>query len=272
MDTDHEWERWGAEDPYFGVLTNPIFRLHALTTEAKEEFFRSGQTHVDEVLDMCRRWLDPSFAPQSVFDFGCGVGRLLVAFAQTSQQVVGVDVSVSMLAEARKNCTLYDVGNVLLLPSDDTLSAVEGTFDLVHSSIVLQHIEVERGRRLFELLVEKVRHGGVGALHVTFALDLHAQTFGQTPPADEGYLPAEPSALGLVKSQLRRALEPLGIRRHAPQVEVVPEANPDPEMQMNFYNLSELLFILQRAGCAEVHTRMTNHGGALGAFLVFRRP
>ena len=45
----------------------------------------------------------------------------------------------------------------LLVRSDDTLSAVEGSFDLVHSCIVLQHIEIPRGRQLFAQLVGKVR-------------------------------------------------------------------------------------------------------------------
>jgi hypothetical protein len=41
-------------------------------------------------------------------------------------------------------------------------------------------------------------------------------------------------------------------------------------MQMNFYNLSELFFILHQAGVQQIHTDITDHGGALGAFLFFR--
>ncbi|EGJ09961.1 hypothetical protein RBXJA2T_06520 [Rubrivivax benzoatilyticus JA2 = ATCC BAA-35] len=42
-------------------------------------------------------------------------------------------------------------------------------------------------------------------------------------------------------------------------------------MQMNFYNASQLLFILQRAGVGAVYSELTDHGGALGLFLYFRR-
>ncbi len=271
MSTDQQWERWGAEDPYFGVLTNPMFRRAALTPQACEEFFRSGQNHVSQVLETCRLRMDPAFAPRRVLDFGCGVGRLLIGFAQSAQQVVGVDVSASMLVEAQRNCLARGVSNVMLLQSDDTLSVLEGSFDLVHSCIVLQHIEIERGRLLFKLLVERVKPGGIGALHVTFGLAEHAASFGQPPPTpdDAAAVPAGP--LGQVKSQLRRAvLEPLGLRRPPPAAEQ-PVVNPDPEMQMNFYNLSELMFILQRAGVSQVHTELTDHGGALGAFLFFHR-
>ena len=37
-------------------------------------------------------------------------------------------------------------------------------------------------------------------------------------------------------------------------------------MQMNYYNLSELMFILHSAGVMRVHTELTNHGGPIGAF------
>jgi SAM-dependent methyltransferase len=272
MSTDQAWERWGTEDAYFGVLTNPMFRRAAMTPEAHAEFFRSGENHVSQVLETCRLHLDPAFVPRRVLDFGCGVGRLLIGFAQAAQHVVGVDVSASMLVEAQRNCTALGANNVVLLPSDDTLSAVEGSFDLVHSCIVLQHIEIERGRLLFKLLVERVQPGGIGALHVTFGLDQHAATFGQPPPPSDDAAPVPAGPLGQVKSQLRRTvLEPLGLRR-PPATAAPTVVNPDPEMQMNFYNLSELMFILQRAGVSQVHTELTDHGGAMGAFLFFRRP
>src|SRR5436853_4984695 len=45
------------------------------------------------------------------------------------EQVVGVDVAESMLAEAARNCA--SLPNVKLLPGDDLLSRVEGKFDLI---------------------------------------------------------------------------------------------------------------------------------------------
>lgn len=260
-DTDREWERWGAADPYYGVLTNPKFRAGAMNDEAREEFFWSGQCHVSYVIDTCRRQLDPAFQPQSVLDFGCGVGRLLVPFAAVAPEVVGIDVSPSMLAEARRNCDQRGAPQVRLLQSDDELSAVEGRFDLVHSCIVLQHIEVGRGRALFGRLVDRVRPGGIGALHVTYAWDAFADSFG-TPPAPPP--PAPPSAIAQVRAGLRTLLAP---------VPAAPPGPPaDPEMQMNFYTLNPLLFMLQRAGVRELHTHFTDHGGALGVFLFFRLP
>ena len=270
MSTDIEWERWGSQDPYFGVLTNPRFRKEGLTPEAKQEFFASGFAHVDYVVSACRRYIDEAFAPLRVLDFGCGVGRLLIPFAGFASEVVGIDVAPSMLKEARKNCAERGFGNVALVLSDDTLSAVEGQFDLVHSCIVLQHIEVARGRAIFARLVDKVRGGGCGAIHVTFGWDVHAATFG-LPPEPPLAPPPPAGALSQAKATVKRLLEPLGLQQK-PAVVLVEVSSPDPEMQMNYYNLSELMFIMQRAGVHRVHTEFTDHGGALGAFLFFQKP
>jgi len=267
--TDSAWEQWGARDPYFGVLTDPRFRSAAITPALKDEFFEVGRIHVLHVYDVLRKHADPAFAPLRVLDFGCGVGRLVVPFASLAQSVEGLDVSPSMLAEAKRNCDARGIVNASLLLSDDDLSAGVGHYDLVHSSIVLQHLQIPRGRMLFERLVQKIRPGGCGAIHVTFGWTLHASTWGQIPPPPPPEPPPHP--LSLLKQRLRRMLDSV-FPRPAPPEAPAPEPPSDPEMHMNYYNLSELLFILQRAGVQRVHTEMTDHGGALGAFLFFQVP
>ena len=264
MTTDIHWENWGAREPYFSVLTDPRFRAAALTESTREEFFAFGRHHVDHVFNVCRAHIDPAFAPKRVLDFGCGVGRLVLPFAVLAAEVVGVDISPSMLAEARRNCERLGLVNVQLLMSDDTLSAVQGQFDLVHTCIVIQHIEIARGLKLFEQLVQRIAPGGLGALHVTFAWDLHAANHGVAPP------PPTPVAQPWWLST-RRALGAWvrGPAERAAAVAKAPDA--DPEMQMNFYNMSQLLFMLRQAGAGMVHTQLIDHGGAIGAFMFFRR-
>lgn len=264
MSTDYHWELWGARDPYYGVLTHTRFRTAKINDEARKEFFLSGRMHADHVLTVCRTQLDAGFHPQRVLDFGCGVGRILVPFSSEATEVVGVDISPSMLAEARRNCDGRGLQNVKLVLSDDTLSGVEGKFDLVHSCIVLQHIEVPRGREIFRQLVEKVRPGGIAAIQVTFGWDVHATTFGLPPPP----VPEPPPRpLDGVKAGLRQLL---GTTAPSPLPDAAPPS-ADPEMQMNFYNMSELLFIAQRSGAQGIYTELTDHGGAIGAFMFFRR-
>ncbi len=257
MSTDIEWEKWGAQDPYFGVLTDPKFRREALDNAAKEEFFALGRHHVQQVLQTCRERLDPGFNPRRVLDFGCGVGRLVLPFAAHAEEVVGVDVSPSMLKEARENCERAGVHNVLLVMSDDQLSEVGGCFDLVHSCIVLQHIEIPRGMVLFQQLLDRIEPGGIGVLQITFAWDAHASNLGVPPPP-----PPPPPAAPAWRQFLMK------VRGQS----TPPPVNTDPEMQMNFYNMSQVLFMVQRTGALQVHAELTDHGGAIGTFLYFRKP
>jgi SAM-dependent methyltransferase len=260
VSTDADWEQWGRRDPYYGVLADPRFRATVLTPAAREEFFFLGQLHVDQLLANCRRLFGGDFAPQRVLDFGCGVGRLLLPFAAIASEVVGVDVAPSMLAEARRNCDQAGLNGVSLVLSDDRLSQVQGQFDLVHSSLVIQHIAIERGLVLFEELVRRVRPGGVGAIHVAIAWDWYAEQRGVPPPT-----PAPTTALAP-----RRWFG----SKTEPRAQTLPptRASADPDMQMHFHNLSQLMFILQRNGSTWVHSELADHDGVLCAFLLFQGP
>lgn len=263
--TDEAWRQWGERDPYFGVITQAKFRRENLTPERLDEFFRSGQKHVNHLLLMCQRYIDRSFKPKRVLDFGCGVGRLLPALAAQAEQVVGLDISESMLAEARINCTRLGVNNVSLLPSDDSLSAIEGNFDLVHSAIVLQHIEPTRGRALVAQLVARVQPGGIGALQLTYAKSIHAERFGAPPGA-----PSEPA-----RSKPKGWFSWLGWRGGLGGSAMPVGPKPpglDPEMQMNVYPMNDILFILQSAGVRRFHAEYSDHGGELGLTLYFGMP
>ncbi len=268
MTTDSAWQAWGVRDPYYAVLTNPKFRSDVITPEAMRDFFDSGRTNVDRVLELCRRCIDSNFSPQRVLDFGCGVGRMAIPFAARAAEVVGMDIADSMLAQARLNCDERNCHNVTLVRSDDMLSAATGQFDLVHSCLVLQHVEISRGRVLFAELVRKIRPGGCGVIQLPFAWDIYATTFGVAPVA-----PPPPSDFySLLKLMGKRAAERLGKSRKPAAIEPQPDAKPpDPEMQMNYYNLSELMFILQRGGVERVHSEFVDHGGALGTLMIFQK-
>jgi SAM-dependent methyltransferase len=269
VSTDEAWRQWGEQDPYFAVITDPKYRHASLTDAAKKEFFDSGRVHARYVLDTCKRELDANFKPKRALDFGCGVGRVVLGLAELADHVLGVDVSPAMLDEARRIAQEEAVQNVAFELSDDQLSKVTGRFDLVHSFIVFQHIDVPRGRELFRRLVELIDDGGVGALHVTYAKAYHAQRFGQPPappppPPPPPPAPVEPAARatalgGLVDLFRRGGDEQPGAGRG------------DPEMQMNVYPLNELFFVLQTAGTQNLRVIFTDHGGELGVFIFFKR-
>jgi SAM-dependent methyltransferase len=245
MSTDSAWEEWGRRDPYFGVITDPKFRRGNITDDSKREFFESGAGHVSHVVKVIHQHIDANFSPKRVLDFGCGVGRLLVPFAGVAQEVVGLDVSPSMLQEAKRNCEERGATNVKLLPSDDALSSLSSGFDLIHSFIVFQHIPIERGLLIFSQLLQHLNPGGVGAVQLTYH-----KAYDTAPRA------------GLFE-RLRHRYRRQDNRR---------EPSVDPVMQMNPYNLNSILFLMQEIRVARFYADFTDHGGELGTFLFFQRP
>jgi SAM-dependent methyltransferase len=253
LGTDAAWEEWGSRDPYYGVITHPQFRRNVMTENDKREFLESGQTHVEYVMRMLHTYINPGFVPEAILDFGCGVGRTLIPFSALGPQTVGMDVSPSMLLEARRNCDERKIENVALILSDDALTSLTGSFDLIHSFIVFQHIAPQRGKAIFANLLAHLVPGGLCAVHFGYA---------KTP------LPGVP----LVEA----AAQPIAAKpAAAPPIAAPPIAAPvplDPEMQMNLYPVNELFVILQNRGVHHVHLEFTDHGGELGVFLFFAVP
>jgi SAM-dependent methyltransferase len=226
MSVDRDWERWGRQSPYFGVLSDERFRGGTLDADARREFFASGESHVDAVLALVASAGAGMPPLRRTLDFGCGVGRLLIPLARRSDEAVGVDVSPSMLEEAGRNCVVEGVANVRLLPSSDDLAAVDGEFDLVHSFIVLQHIPPSRGLGMVYALASRVARGGWLVL--------------QFPHHGRG--PWLPRLLARVRYRLPWLTRLRNLMTGRPA--------GDPPMQLHAYPLGEVLPRLRAAGFA----------------------
>jgi len=161
--TDGEWRKWGAQNPYRGVLGIDTVRM--ADPAVRSDFFNSGERDVRralKALEFIARGF--SIADAEVLDFGCGVGRLMAAFASRCRYVTGVDVSPTMIGEATRNLASHD--NVSFFADLNKIPAAN-RYDLVHSHIVLQHIRPQQGMRVIEQLLDRVRDGGCFALQFT---------------------------------------------------------------------------------------------------------
>ena len=167
-DPDKDWERFGAEDPYYSVINAEEYRSARLTDARLEDLLRTGESTVAYFLHFIEQRVG-GLPSTSALGFGCGVGRLLIPLARRFARVTGVDVSQSMLAEAAKNLDRAGAENAELLLSDDELSRVQGHFDFVLSYLVLQHVPVSRGDQIIHGLLSRVAPGGIAAIHVTVA-------------------------------------------------------------------------------------------------------
>jgi 2-polyprenyl-3-methyl-5-hydroxy-6-metoxy-1,4-benzoquinol methylase len=100
-------------------------------------FFESGHEWLQQHLSWAAM---AGFTPggNRALDFGCGVGRMTNALARHYGSVVGVDISDEMIRLARRNARSNNVQFTqvkgTLIPEGDR------SFDLVHSTIVIQHI------------------------------------------------------------------------------------------------------------------------------------
>ena len=169
MSTDRDWDKWGEIDPYFGVLSSDEYHADKLSDESRANFFQSGEEHIGRIVANTRRHLDADFQPARSLDFGCGVGRLVIPLAGLSEKVVGVDVSDHMIAEATSNCQKRQIENVSFVRSNDGLTQLNGSFNLIHSCLVLQHIPTKRGMQFIEALLGHLEPGGVVVIQFYYA-------------------------------------------------------------------------------------------------------
>jgi trans-aconitate methyltransferase len=244
---DKAWKCWGALDPYWAVCSESRFRSANISETSLRTFFDSGEEHVDWISRVVAEHLDAAFKPRIALDFGCGVGRVLIPLAKRCERVIGLDVSETMLSEARRNLGARGLDNVTLLRSDDRLSQMRSGYDFLHSYIVFQHIPMRRGLRITRRLVEGLEPGGIGALHYVFLnqAPLHVRMSKWV----RKNVPLTHGVMNLLRGRPWR----------------------HPLMQMNAYSLNSLFRVLHETGCESVQNRFTNHEGYIGAVLFFRK-
>ncbi|MEM0979922.1 MAG: methyltransferase domain-containing protein [Cyanobacteria bacterium P01_H01_bin.58] len=247
QDTDREWEKYGKEDPYYGVITCEKFCQANLNKASKEEFFASGSKYIDKIIDNVRQHLNQDCVIERALDFGCGVGRLVMPLAKISKEVTGIDVSESMLNEARKNCAESSIENVRFVKSDDNLSCLNSKYDFIHSFIVFQHIPPLRGEKIFRQLLSHLEDGGIGVIHFTYK---------KANRVDE-------KIVYFLRNNIPFASSFISILRgkglHVPQ------------MQMNTYNLNRVLSIMQETGVRNFYTEFTQHANVSGVIFYFKK-
>jgi SAM-dependent methyltransferase len=131
-----DWEELAEVDLLWAILSDPDRQFGRWDLE---RFFDSGRVEVDELMARADAYGLPENRRRAL-DFGCGSGRITRPLARIFGEVVGVDISDRMVDQARRvnadmpNCAfLRNVAEDLRLFEDDH-------FDLVYSSIVLQHL------------------------------------------------------------------------------------------------------------------------------------
>ncbi len=166
LSTDKAWEKWGRDDPYFGVLADERFAADRIDA-SRELFFATGESWVAGLLEKYQQHFGPLGRGRAL-DHGCGVGRLTLPLAAAFREVVALDVSRHMLAEAARNAAASGRSTIRFCVADDLLTEAHGRFDFVNSHLVLQHIPVRRGLVMIDALIDRAAPGG--GFHIQFTL------------------------------------------------------------------------------------------------------
>src|SRR3982751_5591665 len=245
LSTDKAWEKFGKDDPYFGVLAHDRFTAGRISAH-RNEFFKTGRFAVAQIVDRYEAHFGP-LQKDRALDHGCGVGRLTLPLAERFADVIGLDVSRSMIAEATSNAAQARAANARFALADDQLSYAPGEYGFVNSYMVLQHIRVRRGLRILSQLLIKVRSGGGFHAHLSLRTD-----------------PLRSRALWWAS-------------HHIPGVKIwqnVFAGRPwnAPAMQMNNYPLNRLAVLLDGAGISDFLVSTERHGSFLTLSVMGRKP
>jgi len=216
-DLRRDWTALGEADPFWAVCVDPAKRGGRWDVD---EFLASGRDEIAETLAALDR-LGMDGPRHDALDFGCGVGRLTAALAEHFGTVTGVDISPSMLSHARalhasnsRCCFVYnDRPDLSMFPDD--------SFDLVYSSLVLQHVAPALSDSYLAEFVRVVRPGGSIAI---VAPQRHLRTprglvYAYAPHVLVAWLqrsifgfPAAMRMHTVPDSRVRRVIEPLDAR------------------------------------------------------------
>jgi cyclopropane fatty-acyl-phospholipid synthase-like methyltransferase len=157
------WTQWGEEDPLFAILTRPDKRGNLWS---EEEFFDTGAEAVTEDL----AWLREAGIDLRLgvaLDFGCGVGRLTHALASHFREVHGVDISPSMIRQARRLHERWgEAIRFFLLDKPDLSQVLSDRYDYICSHITLQHIPTRFQRTYLADFCDLLVPGGVALFQV----------------------------------------------------------------------------------------------------------
>lgn len=216
------FDDFAAREPYFAVVTAPRFLRANLTPDHEREFFASGEILADKLFGIIEAGLVPKFAPVSMLEYGCGVGRLAIPLSRRPGSVTAVDRSGVMLDLGTRESARRGAGHIVFQTPEEFASASR-KFDLVVCYHVLQRLRRSHGLALIRQLVDRISAGGVGVFQwplntgVSLAVEITRWARERMPgvngvmnslrgkPATDPFIPTHAYALDDVLAVLKSA-------------------------------------------------------------------
>ncbi len=201
-DMRRNWEKMGKNDPFWAVLTEDAKK--GSRWDARE-FFSTGEKEIAGIMDYVQS-LGLQVRREQALDFGCGLGRLTQALGAHFPHVLGLDISSSMVEQARSLNARGEVCEFRVNADADLRQVSSNTIDFIYSSITLQHIDPEYSRVYLAEFIRVLRPGGV----LVFQLPDRRTNEAVVPAA--GSAAAQPPSLKRFYWAAREALHNLRLR------------------------------------------------------------
>jgi SAM-dependent methyltransferase len=151
------WETHAKDDPLWAIISTPGKMGGKWDLN---EFLQTGRHEIDQLLETLSS-NDIEFERSSALDFGCGVGRLTQALARSFESVCGVDISPTMIENARNLNQYQEKCTYHLNARPDLRLFEDDRFSFVYSNIVLQHMEPEVAKNYLAEFGRILKPGGL---------------------------------------------------------------------------------------------------------------
>jgi SAM-dependent methyltransferase len=191
------WDSLGQADPLWAILSHPDKKGRRWNTE---EFFATGVREIESLMSDLRSRSRPPVS-RAALDFGCGVGRLTQPLTKYFEEVVGVDLSATMVRLAEEHNRAPTRCRYVVNAAPDLAQFPTGYFDLVLSYLTLQHIPPRYSTCYLREFVRIARRGGTICV--------------QLPAAPTNRSAALRVSVSYVRNTLRAVLARVGIGRGA---------------------------------------------------------
>jgi ubiquinone/menaquinone biosynthesis C-methylase UbiE len=161
------WRVLGDQDPLWAILSRPDKRGNRWNID---EFFKSGEVEIAGIENYCASLNRPE-ERNVALDFGCGVGRLTRALSTRYANVIGVDISSSMIDRAKE--LHADLPNVRFVENvqPDLRFLDDASVDFIYSVITLHHMPAALQRNYIAEFMRILSPRGLATFQIASGYD-----------------------------------------------------------------------------------------------------
>ena len=159
------WEHLGAAKPHFSVLSGEQFLPENLDSSV-DSFWASGRNEAAIMRQTLARHGFTTLADSTSVEYGCGVGRVTMAFSGMFASVHAYDISTNHLAIARQRADELAIDNVIFHACSEHFLDEIVPCDFFYSVIVLQHNPPPIIAELVKKALASLKAGGIAIFQV----------------------------------------------------------------------------------------------------------